>query len=212
MQKEQKKTAAEKWALPSLAVVGIGSAILFSVRPGATGAFTWWHLVACGVLMVVLVGVLLVLDKAGNYRAGYWLIFVFGIGLVIMGGVGYSYKVVSYSRPWQGIVYLLAFVVAFGSVIPACFIFAKRFGQNRRSLRMYSIYSLLTGVLATFFLFVLSAVRLDGNGQTLFPASLWQALLIVTSLWQTLLIVTVCLWIGITAVTIFFSSHGSNAK
>jgi hypothetical protein len=122
-----------------------------------------------------------------------------------MGGVAYS------SHSWRDIVYLLTFVVTFGSVIPACFIFAKKVGQNRRLLEIYSIYSLLTGVSATFFLFVLSAVRIDGPSQA-HLVSLWQALLIVASRWQTLLIVTVCLWIGITAVTLFFSSHESNAK
>ncbi len=114
------------------------------------------NFIVFGVLMVAFAGGLWHgMPKEGNLKVGAFLVGVFGLSLVFMG-----LSPMDPSTPSElgaapeakagGIVHLLAFVIAFGSVIPACFIFAKGAWQNDRSQR-YGNYSLLTGVAATFF-------------------------------------------------------------
>ena len=83
-----------------------------------------------------------------------------------------------------GTVHLLAFVIAFGSAIPACLIFAIKSKQNLE-WQPYGVYSLLTGAFATFLFLMLLVV--------------WPTHDDYKGLWQALLTAVILLWVIVTA-------------
>lgn len=148
------------------------------------------NFVAFGVLMVVFaLGLRQGSIEEGAYKTGPVLVGVFGLGMCLM-GIFHLDPPTSYEperATWEGILHLVAFVVAFGSVVPACFIFADRFRRNSR-WQSYSAYSLLTGVTATFCFLMLFAA---------WPMYAWKGL------WQVLLIAVILAWIEAVAIRLF---------
>jgi hypothetical protein len=147
------------------------------------------NFVVFGVLMIAFaLGLWQSLGK-GGYKAGPLLVGVFGLGMCLMGI--FHLDAVASDEPetatWGGILHLLAFVIAFGSVVPACLILANAFKQSRQ-WQSYSAISLIAGSAATFcFLMLLLA----------WPADLWKGL------WQILFMAVIFIWIEAIAIKLF---------
>lgn len=123
--------------------------------------------VVTGLLnLAFAVGLWRVLPPGHGEAWGPLLIGAYGIGLVGAGifvgepGLGYPPGAppgIPEDPGWSFILHGVSGIVAFGSLVAACFVFSRRFGAQRE--RWWTVYSAVTGVV------VLALFLLAGDGE-----------------------------------------------
>ena len=161
------------------------------------------NFIVFGILMVAFAfGLWQGITKEAATNTGSILVGVFGVGLFLMGWFPLD-------KPWRGIFHFWAFIVAFGSVIPACFIFAKRV-WHKDGWQRYSYYSLLTGVAATFFFLMMLVIWPEIDQLIILKVFGGPKDGNIRGPWQLLLISVIWVWIGYTAIKLRRLASGDN--